>query len=471
CLLALDGLDEVPHDLRGRVRQAATALIGRYRLRRVLITCRVRSYVGGTMLPAFQTHTLAPFDADKVRRFSRAWYNAQKELGRVDAQGAGRKAEDLAKAALGADLYEMSANPMMLTTMAIIHQQEIGLPRGRVRLYDLAVDVLLRRWQKRKVGERGLMASPALADLFRDDLRLRQMVERLAYEVHRAGQDRAGAADLSRGAALTLLERRECLGRAGLADEFLDYVDRRAGLLVGRGSEPGHPTSYGFPHRVFQEYLAGCYMAGERNAAREFFARAGQGDYWSLAAQLGAEELFYNRRSTGVNALLDLAYRLCPAGEPSDSRGRRAVLWSGNMASLAGRETIQDDVASPDGGPAYLKRLLPRLVNLLGSDLSAPERAQAGRVLARLGDPRFRAEAWLMPDEPLLGLVEIPAGPFLMGTREEDIPALLERFGGEREWYRWETPQHEVTLPTYYVARYPVTQAQFRHFVQTGGYR
>jgi formylglycine-generating enzyme required for sulfatase activity len=93
-----------------------------------------------------------------------------------------------------------------------------------------------------------------------------------------------------------------------------------------------------------------------------------------------------------------------------------------------------------------------------------------GDVLAELGDPRFRADAWYLPDEPLLGFVEIPAGPFVMGTRKANIPALMKQYGGERRWYETETPQHERTLPAYYMARYPVTVAQFQTFVQTSGY-
>jgi formylglycine-generating enzyme required for sulfatase activity len=99
------------------------------------------------------------------------------------------------------------------------------------------------------------------------------------------------------------------------------------------------------------------------------------------------------------------------------------------------------------------------------------ERAQSGDTLGRLGAPRFRAEAWHLPDEPLLGFVEVPEGPFPMGTRKKDIPALLERFGGDRRWYGDESPQHDVALPAYHIARYPVTVAQFRAFVEAGGYR
>lgn len=80
----------------------------------------------------------------------------------------------------------------------------------------------------------------------------------------------------------------------------------------------------------------------------------------------------------------------------------------------------------------------------------AKERVSAGDALALLGDPRFRADAWYLPDEPLLGFVEIPEGPFLMGESAE---------------------QHKLKLPAYYLARYPVTVAQFQAFVEASGFQ
>ncbi|MEK7323725.1 MAG: hypothetical protein AAB217_00545, partial [Chloroflexota bacterium] len=336
CLLALDGLDEVPHDLRGLVRRAVQAVVGRYHLARILLTCRVRSYQGEAILPNFQEYTLAAFEEYEVRSFASAWYDAQKKLGRFDAEEVKSKAENLAEAALGPDLRELSDNPMMLTTMALIHQKEIGLPRERVQLYKQAVDVLLRRWQKRKTGDVG--PSDEMRAFLKDDLRLRATMERLAYEAHRIGEGDKNAADLERGDALTLLENRDYLGSAALAAEFLDYVDQRAGLLVGRGGEPNRPAVYSFPHRTFQEYLAGCYLAGQRDVARELFARAGEGDYWQLAVRLGAEELLYNRRN--FNELLNTAYLLLK-GEDS-TRARRATLWAGEIAALVGRTDNED---------------------------------------------------------------------------------------------------------------------------------
>ena len=65
--------------------------------------------------------------------------------------------DDLTQAALSDDLKELAENPMLLTTMAIIHQRDVGLPKERVRLYHQAVTVLLHRWQRHK----GTQASPS----------------------------------------------------------------------------------------------------------------------------------------------------------------------------------------------------------------------------------------------------------------------------------------------------------------------
>ncbi len=192
---------------------------------RILITCRVRSYIGEAVLSNFQAFTLAPFDEGKIGKFVHGWYTLQENLGRLNAVQAKDKADNLTRAALTSDLHELSSNPMMLTSMAIIHQKEIGLPKERVRLYKLIVDVLLLRWQKQKVS------GSELGEFLKNDLLLRSVMERLAYEAHTSGKGEKEAADLPRGLLLTLLERREYFANPKLADEFLDYVDERAGLF------------------------------------------------------------------------------------------------------------------------------------------------------------------------------------------------------------------------------------------------
>jgi formylglycine-generating enzyme required for sulfatase activity len=84
-----------------------------------------------------------------------------------------------------------------------------------------------------------------------------------------------------------------------------------------------------------------------------------------------------------------------------------------------------------------------------------------------------RAEEAALPFEPQM--VPIPAGPFLMGTPQGEVDELLRLLQAEykdagRELIEPETPQHEVTLPAYAISRYPVTNADYRHFIEAGGY-
>ena len=88
----------------------------------------------------------------------------------------------------------------------------------------------------------------------------------------------------------------------------------------------------------------------------------------------------------------------------------------------------------------------------------AVARVQAGRALARLGDPRPGVGAGVdgLPD---IAWCEAPAGSFRMGSSETDETANED-----------EKPQREVYLPAFCIARYPITNAQYAAFVRDGGY-
>ena len=87
-----------------------------------------------------------------------------------------------------------------------------------------------------------------------------------------------------------------------------------------------------------------------------------------------------------------------------------------------------------------------RILSSIRHDLKAgAEQAQVeGSGRGSIIDPRFREDAWGLPNEPLLGFVEIPGGSFLMGKDEDE---------------------HAAKAPRFYMARYPVTVAQYRVFV------
>ena len=77
----------------------------------------------------------------------------------------------------------------------------------------------------------------------------------------------------------------------------------------------------------------------------------------------------------------------------------------------------------------------------------------------------YRADLGHLPDDPLLGFVEIPAGSFLMGS-DPDIDTLaydVERWSAGQ-------PQGTVDVPAFFIGRSEVTVAQFGAFVRAAGH-
>src|SRR4051794_5064648 len=68
-------------------------------------------------------------------------------------------------------------------------------------------------------------------------------------------------------------------------------------------------------------------------------------------------------------------------------------------------------------------------------------------------------------------LAVIPTGPFLLGTPDRELSALAKAYGGTRESYREESPQHTLVLPDFAIARIPVTNALYAAFVASTGAR
>jgi formylglycine-generating enzyme required for sulfatase activity len=64
-----------------------------------------------------------------------------------------------------------------------------------------------------------------------------------------------------------------------------------------------------------------------------------------------------------------------------------------------------------------------------------------------------------------LEMVAIPGGTFIMGTEDKEIKRLVKKF--DSEYFSCEKPQHQVTLPSFYMGKYPVTQAQWRAIAST----
>jgi formylglycine-generating enzyme required for sulfatase activity len=138
---------------------------------------------------------------------------------------------------------------------------------------------------------------------------------------------------------------------------------------------------------------------------------------------------------------------------PHELNANEVHKWKA-LLSLAD-STISAPVA--DANQRRIESMKPWLLHLMRYEpFPVRERALAGKVLALLGDTRFDLDRWWLPKDGNLGFIEIPARRFLMGgctpmNAQNDLPP------------------HYVDLPSYWIGRFPVTDGQYRKFVEATG--
>jgi hypothetical protein len=430
-LLLLDGLDEVPEAERRReqIKQAIEDLCAAFPRCRVLVTSRTYAYQQQAWrLPGFDEAVLAPFGEGQIRRFVDRWYAHVAQVRVMEADDAQGRAELLKRAILGSDrLRALAERPLLLTLMASLHAWRGGtLPEKREELYADTVDLLLDWWESPKIVRDAqgqvMVQQPSLAEWLKVDReKVRGLLNELAYRAHASQSSLVGTADVPEdwlvGGLLALSRSPDARPR-----RLIEFLSQRAGLLLPRGV-----GVYTFPHRTFQEYLAACYLTDHEYPEQVAGLARTQPDRWHEVALLAGAKAARGTASAIWSLVDALCYQKPGAGaqRPGDAWGAlvagQALVESADLDRVSERNRAKVDCVC-----AHLGRVLAE------GRLPAVERVAAGNALARLGDPRLRADAWYLPDEPLLGFVEVPAGPFWMGSDKK------------RDLYAWdgELPQH-----------------------------
>ncbi len=453
AIVVLDGLDEVPTpEQRQFVRDAVQAFADRHQTARILVTCRTLSYQDPRwQLAEVPVFNLAPFDSEEIDRFVGAWFADLLSLGRIKTEDVPHLTQGLRSAVRRPDLRELASNPLLLTVMALVHTHKGRLPDARALLYEDTVDILLWRWDQIRFSPEGepVGLGRLLCEAGRSEVDLKRMLWRLAFEAHeQAGTEEklADVGELSLQKALRDLHPDRDLGWAG---RVIDTIKLRAGLLLERA-----PSVYTFPHRTFQEYLAGAHLAAAEKFAAKAHKLAEAGASWREVILLAVSKLVHQGGDT--DKPLALAAELCPAREATSSQAWQKAWLAGEVLEEVGLNRAGETNLGLD----LLRRVRGRLAKLLTAGALTPvERAAAGVTLGRLGDPR--PGVGLTKDGlPDVDWISIPEGAFPMGNDKPEA-----RYGDE-------TPRFTCQLirQPYRISRYPVTVAQYQAFVDAGGY-
>lgn len=392
-------------------------------------------------------YRLGEFEPEQIKLFIERWYPAIQAAGWMGQTGADEKKQSLLQAVERPDLRPLARNPLLLTLMATLHSNRARLPDDRADLYNEVVELLLQRWNESSGADRGLLDALAVPGLKLADLR--EVVQSLAFDAHSTSAGKAGMADIAETHLVASL-RPLLKNSADKAELALDYIEKRAGLLLGQG-ERGLLRQYTFPHRTFQEYLAACHLAGLDDFSEKAADLAHSNPaHWREVLVLAARQA---KAARGVPAADALIYR-----QSVDDWSRKKACPENDWraATLAGEMLLEiglPAVESREGYRAVRERVTGWLLAAMErSKLPAVDRAKAGVMLARLGDPRLDVVPAGLEDLGAMEFCYIPLGPFVMGEGHD---------------------RHENTslVGGYWMSRCPVTQGQFKLFAGDGGYR
>jgi formylglycine-generating enzyme required for sulfatase activity len=452
CMLLLDALDEVAE--RG-AQQRVLAKINRLQHsygagNQVLVTSRIAGFPYS--LNGYLQLEVQELDQAQVERFVRS-----------------RRIDGLLRGlARSPRMQLLASNPLLLSLITLLYEQNWRLPERRVELYEECAALLIEKWDE----IRGITRAPRFAPEQK-----RQALVGIAVHFHEAGTRVFEQHALF--AALTAVLPRDD-GDGESSTEFLEELMAHTGLLRQKSR-----STYDFVHLTFQEFFTACAYqeSGDTEGLLGHLGEAWWREVIRLYAALAHDATLFLKRLAEEDAILAAecladcrtvhapAFRRAAEAivedlqrrvrEDADRRQEAADALAAEIGGWGSTEYLRAAVTEREHHPesalaallAFARAANAEILDTLTSDLGSSLRflhAQLPVVrpslrprilslLARLGHP----------------LLFVPAGEFLIGDDG--------RLANQR-------PGHAVTLSEYWIDKYPVTNEQYARFAQETGH-
>lgn len=245
ALLLIDGVDELPAARRPAALTWLRDLIATFPDARYIITSRPAAAPAGWLAhEAFTTcvvQTMAPSD---IRQFITHWHDAMRSMTPEQArlEELDRFEDELQQIiAVRRELRQLATNPLLCALLCALNRdRHTLLPRGRIELYRVALEMFLQR----RDSERQV-AADSVPLTFDDKF---ELLQDIAYWLMRNGLSDAPRDQIEKRLGVRLRTRRLITADA---PDVLTTLLERSGLL----REP-ETDRVDFIHRTFQEYLA-----------------------------------------------------------------------------------------------------------------------------------------------------------------------------------------------------------------------
>lgn len=436
CWFLLDCLDELPtteeREKMVRIIEQASRL---WKSCKFIVTCRPLAMTGKSIPIDFELVGIDQLQDTEIRSFLETW---TKLLFAGASEDTRRQHCDSLLCIIRErpEIHQLARNPVMLTSMAVIHYNGKRLPEGRADLLEAVIQWLIHAKDRSSDSRR--MPPKFTETMYRE-------IALAMFDVNGVRKNRVG-----RGWATSKIAKHFDYDEEKTR-EFLRREETETGILVRRGV-----GDLAFWHLSFQEYLAAKEIAGKTDNEET--------GWWSiLRKNLNKTEwreviclvpACLNRLgSERVNLFLD---RLSQQYSNADLSGKAKGVGLGGCIL----KDLQAYGYEPREVPSWAKILkeIQPIFELSGIEISLEDRYNAAVAYGIGGDARLRnfEETWVC----------LSGGLFYMGTQASD------KFGMnyDPDSIEWESPVIEVNLSPFEIRMYPITVEEFKQFVLDGGY-
>jgi predicted phosphodiesterase len=428
AFLLLDGLDEVPitvqrdgqncHPREQLLSALADALpIWQQAGNRILLTSRPYGLdPSGLARLGLPSAALEPLPRKLQTLFIQRWFHTLDK----PALGAGLQASLSHRD----DLDPLTENPLLLTALCVIYGNGRRLPEDRYHLYQRIVDNVLHN---RYPGDA------------RSREPIKARLEAVALGMHlgldaERGTPAAEVADVEIEGLLARFAEVSPAYASGRIEPALqrEELQTRSGLLLPR---TGNRSA--FYHLSLQEFLAAERLArtsDERAALEQQFRRWDSVPEWrpTLLFLFAAQVFNYRDAQWGLDLLTRLTADL-----------RRAEVKANPAPAVLVAEALELCLAKGYRLPTTLAEDFRGIcLAAIDDEIAVKERHRLGLCLGLLGDPRIKDLQ--DPD----AYVQVPAGDYVYGDDNQPL---------------------RIDVP-FRLSRYPVTNSQYRAFIEAGGY-
>jgi NACHT domain len=375
AVLLLDALDETvtgankdqAEESYRQVSKAITDVATRYSQAPIIVTARKAGYHQRSRLAGFTELEVLDFRPDEIKQFVERWFAHHPDLHKR-----GNAAELNAKLERNPRVQALAANPLLLSLIVIVYEDQLDLPERRAELYRRCLDTLLSKW-----------------DASRNIRRLRafkvehkqQLLEEIAWHFHRHRQRYFSEHELLDVIAAFL-------PAVGLLPEqnaeVLNEIITENGLL----KEQAHGW-YGFLHLTLQEYCAAQYAVDHQELDTLLLWR--DDSWWEEAF------LLYAGRIPDASLLLQHLLGLTNQNPLSDDLFHTNLMLAGHC--LAASHTIRQ--------VSLRQEIITQLFNVLSTSPYGLAQQQTAEALAEIGGGVNERLLQLLPNEQFNSTVRI----------------------------------------------------------------